>query len=166
MSVKVRNCQFFRKLRDYLRHVLLPGRIAIANDAVCAITDAKFPEDITQLRYFLGACNVYHCFIKDFSQMDEPLTRWFPKDVNRLGANPPDEQRHAFDDLKPSLVASPSWHSQWKTDPSFSKGLLGIPNRCDAPPATRRRHPDKLGDNRLLGPYFDGRVTTLFGFQT
>lgn len=58
VSLKLRKFQFFRKSLDYLGHVLLLGRIAIAKDSTPAISDAKFPQSMMQLRYFLGACNV------------------------------------------------------------------------------------------------------------
>ena len=63
ISLKLRKCQFFRKSLDYLGHVLLPGRIAIAKDNTSAISEATFPHDVTSLRSFLGACNVYRRFI-------------------------------------------------------------------------------------------------------
>lgn len=47
--LKIHNCQLFRKNLEYHCNVLHPGRIAIAKDTTYAISDAMFPEDITQL---------------------------------------------------------------------------------------------------------------------
>lgn len=120
VSLKIRKCQFFLKTLDYISHVLLPGRIAIAKDATSSLADAKFPEDITQLCYFLGECNVYRHFIKDFSAMAQPLNRGLRKDVKSTWHEPPDEQRHASEDIKLSLVVPPVLELPMTTDPSFS----------------------------------------------
>lgn len=81
VSLKLLNCQFLCKILDYLGHVLLPGRITIAKNWTSTIADANCPQDLTQRRSVLGACNVYPRFIKGFSHMAEPLNRCLRKDV-------------------------------------------------------------------------------------
>lgn len=76
VSLNPRRCQFFRKYLYYFGPVLLPGRIAIAKDSTDAIADSQLPEDLTQRRSFLSVCNIYRCFVKDFSHIDDPLNRW------------------------------------------------------------------------------------------
>lgn len=76
ISVKIRKCQVFCRSLDYLCHMLLPGLRAIAKDGTSAITNAKFPQGVIQIRSLLGACNVYRRFIKYLSHMAEPLNFW------------------------------------------------------------------------------------------
>lgn len=60
-----------------------------------------------QLRSFLGTCNLYRLFIKDFSQMVEFMNRWLRKDVNPTWNDPPYEKQQAFHALKHRLVEPP-----------------------------------------------------------
>lgn len=76
VSLKLCKCQFFRKRLKYLAHVPLPGLIAIVKDATYSIADVKFPKNLTQLRSFLGAYNIYRGFIKYFSTLSRRLNRW------------------------------------------------------------------------------------------
>ena len=72
---------------EYLGHVITPGRLSVANDvkATCAVREATFPESITQLRSFLGACNVYRRFVKDYSKIASPFPIWCAKTPAKTG---------------------------------------------------------------------------------
>lgn len=59
VSLKIRKCPLFGESLDYLSHILLLSLIDIAKDSTSAIADANFLGDMTQLRSFLCACNVY-----------------------------------------------------------------------------------------------------------
>lgn len=105
--LKIRKLQFIRKILDYLFHVLLLRRIDIAKDSTSVIAQANFPQDITQLRSFLGVCNVYRHFIKSFSQMSEPLNRSLCKDVKPTWLDPPEKQLPAYQSLNKALIEPP-----------------------------------------------------------
>lgn len=103
-SLKHLKCKFFRQSLDYRCHVLFPGRISIATDSTSIIADAKFSQELTQRRSFLGACNIYCRFIKGFSHIVEPLKKWMCKDVRPVWQETPEDQLHAFQSLKQALV--------------------------------------------------------------
>lgn len=92
VSLKLQKCSFFRKPADYLGHVLLPGWLGMAMDSASSIADAEFPREKTKLRSFLGMCNVFWHFIKDFSNLAESLHCWIPKYVKPTWDSPPKSQ--------------------------------------------------------------------------
>ena len=107
ISLKLKKCEFFQPRVDYLGHVIIPGRLAVALENTKAFADCTFPRNVTQMRSFLGAANVYRRFIKDFSGIAEPLNSMLKKDAKPNWHEPTQEAREAFEYLKKQLVASP-----------------------------------------------------------
>lgn len=66
ISLKLRKCSFFREAVDYRGHILLHGRLAASKDSTSEIPGVVFPREKTQLRSFLGSCNVFRRFIEVF----------------------------------------------------------------------------------------------------
>lgn len=64
--VKLRKCEIFRDKVTYLVRTIMPGKRAAKIDTSSAIHKATFPSDKKKRESFLGACNVYLRFIKDF----------------------------------------------------------------------------------------------------
>ena len=69
ISLKLRQCEFFQNKVSYLGNVIFPRKLAIAKESTKAFEKAAFQRDLTQLRSFLGACNVYRRFIKGFAKI-------------------------------------------------------------------------------------------------
>ncbi|CDF39938.1 unnamed protein product [Chondrus crispus] len=81
--------------------------LSVADTAADAFKTFTFPRTLTQMRSFLGACNVYRRFVKGFAKIARPLT-----DMTRKGAdpdfyNPTEAQLNAFDNLKRCMIAPP-----------------------------------------------------------
>lgn len=109
VKLKLKKCFFFRGSVEYLGHVISPGALSTSPDAraIQGVAEATFPEDIKQMRSFLGACNVYRRFIKGFAAISSPLTSMLKKDAKSDWHNPTSEQAAAFDTLKSCLVSPP-----------------------------------------------------------
>ena len=84
----------------YLGHVITPGKLQIAEDAASAFASAEFPRTFTEVRSFLGACNVYRRFVQGFSKVAKPLTYMSRKDAAVDWDLPTDAQVKAFEELK------------------------------------------------------------------
>ena len=75
VSLKISKCAFFDEEVEYLGHVVKPGRLEMQSRNTDAIRRARPPTNITELRSFLGMCNVYRRFVPNFARVAAPLTR-------------------------------------------------------------------------------------------
>jgi hypothetical protein len=67
---------------DNLGHVVHPGKLAVARKNIEAIARAEHPRTKTELRSFLGMCDVYSKFVPQFAQAAAPLTKLVKKCQN------------------------------------------------------------------------------------
>jgi hypothetical protein len=63
MPVAIKKCEFFTRKTDFIGFIIELGHISIDLKKVKAIVDWQEPENIIQLRSFLGFCNYYRRFI-------------------------------------------------------------------------------------------------------
>ncbi len=66
-----------------------------------------FPTTPTQVRSFLGMCNVYCRFVMDFAKIADPLNDLFKKVMSADLTPPTGEQIGAFQTLKQRLLETP-----------------------------------------------------------
>ncbi|XP_054266890.1 uncharacterized protein K02A2.6-like [Macrosteles quadrilineatus] len=66
-------CKFFQKKIEYLGHVIDATGIHKSKDKITAITNARRPQNIQELRSFLGLVNYYNRFVKNLSTVLNPL---------------------------------------------------------------------------------------------
>lgn len=97
--------------------MVTPGKLAIASEGTKSIRGATFPEDIIQLRSFLGAFNVYGKYANWFSRVVRPLNNMLTKDAEPDCLNPSKEELEAFEALKETLVTPPALARQKKERP-------------------------------------------------
>jgi Reverse transcriptase (RNA-dependent DNA polymerase) len=73
LSLKLKKCHVFAETVDYLGHVIRPGRLRVAEKNTVALTTAPPPRTQTELRSFLGLCNVYRKSVPKLSAILAPL---------------------------------------------------------------------------------------------
>jgi RNase H-like domain found in reverse transcriptase len=96
--------------------VIRPGRLGVAEKNTDALKGETLPRTQTELRYFLGLCNVYRRFVPRFAALAAPLNIYLTK------GNPPvlgelseaARQALAFEALRQKLL---------------SPRVLGLPRR-------------------------------------
>jgi len=73
VTLNLEECTWFCDEVEYLGHIVRHVQLHVHNKNVDALKHAKFPTTKTQLKSFLGMCNVYRRFVKDFAERAKPL---------------------------------------------------------------------------------------------
>ena len=74
IKIKPAKCSFFKQEAKYLGHVVSKDGLRKSDDYVKAVTSFPKPQDVKQLRSFLGLVNFQRKFIKDCSIISKPLS--------------------------------------------------------------------------------------------
>ena len=124
MSLNLKKCAFFTNHIKYLGHVVRPGTIEVYKAATRCLDGLRPPRTITELRSFLGVCNVYRRSIRRLANIASPLNEL-------LEGNPPknspipeldERQIRSFEQLKKAVM----------NPPVLSLPQLGLPYEIDA----------------------------------
>lgn len=73
VSLIVRKCLFFEDRIDYLAYVIQPRRFGILTKATDAMRGQKQPTIVTEIKSYLGLCNVFIRFVPNFGCISELL---------------------------------------------------------------------------------------------
>lgn len=97
-------CKLFRHEVTYLGHVISAEGVRTDPEKVSAVKNWKCPNDVHQLRSFLGLCTYYRRFVKDFSYIARPLHRLTESKQKFLWTK---DCEDAFNQLKEALTSAP-----------------------------------------------------------
>ncbi|GFS54476.1 retrovirus-related Pol polyprotein from transposon 17.6 [Trichonephila clavipes] len=89
---------------ELLGFVVTPEGILIDKDKSVSINEFPVPKDQKQIKSFLGCCNFYRRYIKNFAKRALPLTNLLRKDTPFEGTS---ETQEAFDDIKKAILNPP-----------------------------------------------------------
>jgi transposase InsO family protein len=107
MSLKLKKCTFFQSEVDYLGHVVSARGRRPHPKNLRALRELPVPSGkkaVTQVQGFLGLCNYYSHYIKDFAIKVEPLVRLTKKGIKFVWT---EEQQGVWDALKLDLCSAP-----------------------------------------------------------
>jgi len=107
VTLNLEKCTWFSDEVEYLGHIVRPGQLHVHNKNVDALKHATFPTTKTQLKSFLGMCNVYRRFVKDFAKRSKPLNALTRAEVPPDLPKPLDAAIAAFEDLRQALLEPP-----------------------------------------------------------
>lgn len=104
-GVKLRpeKCEILQKEIQFLGHTISEGTISASPRLVKAVKEFPRPKNKTEIQRFLGMCNFYRKFIKNYSIISEPLTRL----TGKLPFEWSPAQEEAFETLKTALTTAP-----------------------------------------------------------
>ena len=104
LSLRREKCSFMLSRVEYLGHVISSDGLQPSEGKIRAITDSPPPQNIAQLRSFLGMVNYYGKFLKHLSSRLAPLYRLLQQRTPwRWGA----EERTVFEAVKKQLSSPP-----------------------------------------------------------
>ena len=101
LFVKLTKCDFHVKKTVFLGFVISSEGLAMDKDKIKSILEWPIPKNIKDLQGFLGLCNFYRKFIKNFAEIMEPLRKLLKKDIEFVWS--PDAN-NAFTKLKEAFT--------------------------------------------------------------
>lgn len=104
LYAKFSKCEFWIRQVNFLGHVVSSAGIAVDPSKIEAVMQWKRPENVTEVRSFLGLAGYYRRFVPDFSKLAGPLTRLIKKDTH-FEWN--DKTEQGFQELKRRLTTAP-----------------------------------------------------------
>lgn len=107
VSLKATKCFLFQDEVEYLGHIVGKGQLRVNEKNLVGLREAKTPRTKKDLRSFLGMCNVYRRFVKDYAKVARPLLAMTSTKVpDPLPPFTP-AQTDAFEELKYRLTHTP-----------------------------------------------------------
>ena len=104
LYAKMSKCEFLRSTISYLGHNISSAGIGVEERKIWAVSSWERPKNLVNLQSFLGLCNYYRKFVRNFSTIATPLTNLtkskIPFEWNH-------EQEKAFTQLKEALMNTP-----------------------------------------------------------
>jgi len=89
VTLNLEKCTWFSDEVEYLGQIVRPGQLHVLHKNVDALKHASFPTTKTQLKSFLGTCNVCRRLFKDFAKRAKPLNAMTRAEVPRTYQNLP-----------------------------------------------------------------------------
>ena len=126
LKFKPRKCELFTQQIEYLGRLIGSDGYTLTDRSVETIQKWTEPTTTKEVERFLGLANWHRQFIKDFSEIAEPLHRLLRKKIFIWGV----EQRDAFIRLKeallsPEVLAIPNKEGRFILDCDASETAIG-----------------------------------------
>jgi hypothetical protein len=104
LFLKLSKCEFGKTSLIYLGHIVGGGELKIDPSKVKIILEWSRPNNVTEVRSFLGAAQYWRKFIANFSSIATPL---HAVTSVKQGFQWGDKQQQAFDTLKEKISSAP-----------------------------------------------------------
>ena len=104
LYAKFSKCEFWLEKVSFLGHILSKDGIAVDPGKVQDVLDWKQPQNISEIRSFLGLAGYYRRFIENFSKIAKPMTELLKNGVKFEWTQACEE---AFQTLKDRLTTAP-----------------------------------------------------------
>jgi len=104
LQIDIKKCEFDVKRTKYLGFIVSTDGIEVDPEKVAVIHAWQAPTTVKGVQSFLGFCNFYRRFIRNYGRIAKPLTRLTRKDISFVFN---EECREAFKELKDRLTSAP-----------------------------------------------------------
>ena len=79
LFLNMKKCKFFKDSIEFLNFIVSPKGVQMQQDKIETIQNWPAPRNVSEILGFLGLCNFYRRFIKNFSKLTLPLTSMLKK---------------------------------------------------------------------------------------
>jgi hypothetical protein len=107
LRVNLKKCVFGSNETSYLGFRISKDSIFPGTDKLKAVHDAEPPQNVKQIRQFLGLSNFFRGHIQNFAQITSPLTNLMKKDAGWKRGSLPENALRAFRHLQSLLCSQP-----------------------------------------------------------
>ncbi len=104
LKLKPQKCKFAAKKVNYLGHDISSSGVEMETAKLQAVESFPVPKSQKQVRSFIGLCNYYRRFVRDFAKIAKPLNNLTKKDTTFKWT---EECQEAFITLKKALTSEP-----------------------------------------------------------
>ena len=104
LKLKGKKCFLFQKEVIYLGHKVSKQGIQTDPAKISAVKDWPTPENVHEVRSFMGLCSYYRKFIEHFAEIARPLNKLTEKNARFLWSDKCDQ---SFKELKEHLITAP-----------------------------------------------------------
>jgi len=131
VSLKAKKCHFFQEEVEYLGHIVGREKLKVEDKNIRGLKGASLSRCKKDLRSFLGMCNVYRRFVKDYAKVARPFAAMMSsKRPDRWGTLS-EEALRAFAELERRLTEAPIFalprrQGTYTLDTDASAGQVGV----------------------------------------
>lgn len=104
LKLKAKKCSLFQQEVVYLGHKVSKEGIHTDDAKISAVKEWPTPQNVHEVRSFMGLCSYYRKFIKNFAEIARPLHKLTEKNVKFVWS---DNCTQAFQKLKECLICAP-----------------------------------------------------------
>ena len=104
LFIKPEKCEFLKDKIGFLGFVIGDGIVSMEPQKVAGIADWPPPQNVPQLRSFIGFCNFYRRFVDHYADKCQPLNELLRKTTIWIWTP---ERHTAFENLKVAYVSQP-----------------------------------------------------------
>lgn len=126
LTLKLSKCRFFDNTITYLGYEISANGIRPNEHKILAVKDFPVPQNVHEVRQFLGLAGYFRRFVNGYGEIARPLTNLQKKDVPFQWT---DVESNAFNNLKDRLVERPIlalYNPKLETELHTDASALGI----------------------------------------
>ncbi|KAI7909302.1 hypothetical protein M9X92_011710 [Pyricularia oryzae] len=158
LLVEPEKCFFYSKQINFLKYIIAPGEIRMEKSKIQAVKEWPQPQNVKDVRAFLGFVNFYKRFIKGYGAIATPLTNITKKDLKFQWT---EQTQQAFEQLRNAVAREPILKIPDPTKPfevETDASDYAIGGQLSQRDEEGRLHPCAFFSQKLHGPEFNYQI--------